>query len=55
MLDMKRGRWRWAYSVDGAGYYESHDRPLGYAAMLHEAKRSAERRVDEMVTKPDAG
>lgn len=55
MIDMRRGRWHWSYSVDGAGYHESQDRPLGYEAMLNEAKRSAERRVDQMVTRPDAG
>ena len=46
----RRGMWKWAYSIDAAGYWESQDRGLSSREiMLAEAKVDAERRVDSLL------
>jgi len=43
MTEERYGRWRWAYAIDGNGYWQCEDRPRkSYEVTLNLAKQSAE-------------
>jgi hypothetical protein len=43
MTEARCGRWRWAYAIDGRGYWQCEDRPRkSYEATLDLAKQNAE-------------
>jgi hypothetical protein len=49
MTEERCGRWRWAYAIDGNGYWQCEDRPRkSYEVTLNLAKQNAEFDVSHM-------